>query len=187
MLRKFICFLLAVGLACVTAGEGRAAEQTGTVRVIPVWCGQPVAGGKISLRFLGKKVEGGIQVTDGLANWILEEKDLLSEDWQRWILQGSGSVEYIGILEDDTGAEFTDLQGGIYLVRQLESGEEYFSFRPFLLDVPQGDAWEIIRKPDVVSRGESPRTADRPAPIVGAMGIGFSVAVLMVLADGRKK
>ena len=61
------------------------------------------------------------------------------------------------------------------MVRAVES--------PGSIDAGQA---EMIRQPKLIYVGEQPRTADRPAPIIGAMGIGLSAAVLMVLADRRK-
>ena len=76
---------------------------------------------------------------------------------------------------------------GLYLVRQAESAPEFMAFRPFLVSVPEGEQWDVIRQVPLTHIAEAPRTGDRHVPLLGAMGIGFSVALLMVMADQRKK
>ena len=58
---------------------------------------------------------------------------------------------------------------------------------PVLVRVPDGDDWFPRVFMPVTREGESPRTGDHPAPIIGAMGIGFSVTMLMLFLDDRKK
>lgn len=187
MLRRCVCLLWAVCLASVMGTQVKAAEQTGSVQVIPTWCGKPISGGTVSLSRVGEKVLEGYQLTDGLANWIVEEGDELSETWLNWLLQGTEESVTSGPVQDQVGAVFCGLEEGVYLVRQLEAAPDYAAFEPFLLSVPEGNAWDIIREPKIQYVGESPKTGDHPAPIIGAMGLGFSVAVLMVLADQHKK
>ncbi|MGM9590916.1 MAG: hypothetical protein ACI3V0_12225 [Faecousia sp.] len=186
MLRKCIGLLLSVVVIFLVAGEGLGAEQTGSLQVIPVWCGEPVTGGTISLCRVGTVTDGGIQVTDGLANWILQEEDILSEQWLPWILQQS-QAERKTLIRKETGAVFCGLEEGVYLVRQTESGKGFSDIQPFLQWIPEGDGWDIVKQPSVIRLTQSPATGDHPAPIIGAMGIGFCVAALMVLIDGRKK
>ena len=56
-------------------------------------------------------------------------------------------------------------------------------------DIPalKGRSDPVILEPKIIHTGPPPNTADHPAPIIGAMGIGLSVAVLMVLVDEHKK
>ena len=74
-----------------------------------------------------------------------------------------------------------------YKSQQAGSAPEFMAFRPFLVSVPEGEQWDVIRQVPLTHIAEAPRTGDRHVPLLGAMGIGFSVALLMVLADQRKK
>ena len=157
------------------------------IQVIPQWCGNAVAGGTVSLHRVGKKVEQGYHLTDGLANWFVEKGELDSKGWAQWLRQSSDGEKTVHQIADETGVTFSDLEEGVYLVAQTEAAPGYTPFEPFLLAIPDGNAWDIIARPKLIALGESPRTGDHPAPIIGAMGVGLSVAVLMVLVDEHKK
>ena len=65
MLRKCVCLVLVVWffpMLQVSAAEG-------SVRIIPTWAGEPVTGGTVSIRRIGRESESGIILTDGLADW----------------------------------------------------------------------------------------------------------------------
>ena len=184
MLRKWICMLGAIILAAGASGQVKAAEQMGTVCIQPVWCGRAVAGGMVSVCPVGQKSEEGILLSDTLAQWQVQEPDLADTAWASWLAQKELGEKKIRRVEE-TGAYFEGLPAGIYLVQQEDTGE--FVFEPFFLAVPEGVNWDVYRAPELISRGESPRTGDRPAPLVGAMGIGLSVAFLMVFVDEHRK
>lgn len=184
MLRRCICLMWAVVVASVMGMEVRAGEQTGSARIVPTWCGQTVEGGIVSLRRVGRKTAEGYELTDGLANWCTKE-ELQEEEWIPWLISNT-RAERILKQAENTGAFFEGLEAGIYLVEQTESPEAFRPFEPFLVSIPE-DGWDIVRNPAMIYNGESPKTGDHPAPIIGAMGIGLSVAVLMVLVDERKR
>lgn len=187
MLKKCICLLWAVCMVTGAGGEARAEAWTGSMRIVPEWCGQAVTGGTVAVSRVGGKTEDGYFLTDGLANWQIEESELRSGDWLSWLADRETGQEAVCTVYEETGAVFTQLPEGVYLVKQLEPEWQFPAFKPFFLTIPEGENWDVYRAPKVVSHGEPPRTGDHPAPIIGAMGIGLSVAVLMVLVDGRKK
>lgn len=162
------------------------ATETGSLQILPVWGGQQIPGGTVSLSRVGEKTETGYRITDGLADWIVSEQEVFSGDWTAWLEYHARDIVTRRV-EQGSGACFGDLTEGLYLVRQQRSAPEFMAFRPFLLSVPEGERWEVIRQVPLIHDGESPMTGDRHVPLLGAMGIGFSVAVLMVLADQRKK
>ena len=183
MLKRWICILWAVIVVLTGAGKAEAAQKRGTIRIVPQWCGLPVTGGTVSLRHVGKITDEEYYLTDGLADWSVSEEELNSENWIRWIMQKDAGKRFVMRIEGEDGAVFSDLEQGVYLVEQLNSGPEYQPFTPFFLTIPEGESWDVCRAPKVASNGESPKTGDHPAPIIGAMGIGLSVACLMVLVD----
>ena len=187
MLKKCICLLWAVCMVAGAGGVAKADTRTGSVQVVPEWCGQEVIGGTVVIKRVGEKTEDGYILTDGLANWTIEETELVSDNWVQWLCQMETGREVACTVKEETGAVFTQLLEGVYLVRQLDPDWQLPSFKPFFLTIPEGENWDVYRAPKAIYHGESPKTGDHPAPIIGAMGIGLSVAVLMVLVDGRKK
>jgi len=182
---KWMAFL---GAVCMVMGfllPVRAAE-TGTVQIVPVWGGKQIVGGMVQLSRVGDRTAEGFRITDGLADWIVSEQEVFSGSWTAWLEQQTKDRVWRNV-EQGTGAVFQDLPEGLYLVRQPQAAPEFMAFRPFLLSVPDGTQWDVIRQVPLIHDGEAPLTGDRHVPLVGAMGIGFSVAVLMVLADQRKK
>ncbi len=180
MLRKWISFFMSVSIMMLTAGAAAATGDLGCMQIMPTWQGQTVTGGEVSIVWVGT-MESGIRVTDGLANWGLREEEILSEDWLPWIVENAEHQEI------SAATEFRGLQEGIYLVFQKSAADGFLKFKPFLQKIPEDGNWTVVKRPLVNPICEIPATGDHPAPIIGAMGIGFSVAVLMVLADSRKK
>ena len=177
-----------LGAVCMVMGfllPVRAAE-TGTVQIVPVWGGKQIVGGTVQLSRVGDRTAEGFRITDGLADWIVSEQEVLSGSWTLW-LENQAQDSVNRTVEQGTGAYFADLPEGLYLVRQPESAPEFMAFRPFLLSIPEGEQWDVVAQVPLIRDGENPMTGDRHVPLLGAMGIGFSVALLMVLADQRKK
>lgn len=185
MRRRIICFL---GAACIMLSLGPvagAAEPRGSVAVLPECAGIPVSGGMVELRRVGSAVAEGFQLTEGLANWTVKEEEGASRSLLTWLAENArgGTVQKA----EGACARFSGLEAGVYLLTQAEAPEGYQGFSPVLVQLPQGDSWEITISPALFREGENPRTGDHPAPIIGAMGIGLSAAVLMVLVEERRK
>ena len=187
MIRKCSCIVCVICMTMAMGVKVKAAQQTGSLQVIPTWCGQPVAGGTVSVSWVGMKTEEGILLTDGLANWYMEETMIPSEDWISWLAQHTEEEKQLAVVQTGSGALFENLEEGIYLVEQTENAENHMPFAPVLQTIPENGQWDICVRPKLITSGEAPQTSDRPAPIIGAMGIGLSAAILMVLADSRKK
>lgn len=186
MLRKFICFLGAACMALVMGVPAKAADPGGTIRVTPVWGGRTVAGGTVRICRVGTPVTGGYRITDGLANWTFTTREVNSGEFLSWI-QEKAQGGRTAAVEGKDGALFTRLEAGLYLVTQTEAAEGYLALTPFLLELPEEGILEVTAQPSLIADTEPPLTGDRHIPILGAMGIGLSAAVLMVLADERKK
>lgn len=186
MLRKCVCWMGAACVVLVMALPVRA-EQVGSIQVVPTWGGEQVIGGEVSICCVGQKTEEGVLFTDGLANWTVSGEDMLSVSWLTWLSERTRGMEICQPVVEGRGAEFTGLAEGIYLVQQHQPAEGFAGFQPFLRSIPENGNWNISIEPHLVSIVESPQTGDHPAPIIGAMGLGLSAAILMVLVDDRKK
>ena len=185
MLRRIVCLLGAACMVLWVAVPAHAAENRGVITVIPQWNNSPLTGGTVALYRVGSVVAEGFQLTDGLANWTVQEEERTSSILLNWLEGNVKKGLMIPVGED--GACFSGLREGVYLIRQTEAPEGYQKFSPLLVQLPDSDSWEIIVRPQVIRDTEIPETGDHPAPIIGAMGIGLSAAVLMVLVDERKK
>lgn len=186
MRRKWIAFLGAVCMIMVMVLPVQAAESKGSIRIIPVWSGRKIPGGEISLSRVGDKTPEGYRITDGLADWIVSEEEIFSGEWTQWLKEQSNAA-IIRSAEQGSGAFFDGLAEGLYLVQQKKAAPEFLAFRPFLLSVPEGNQWRVVQEVQMIHDEESPQTGDRHVPLIGAMGLGFSAAMLMVLLDQRKK
>ena len=184
MLRKWICLAWAVGLILGSGVEAKAGS--GSIRIEPMWCGAPVCGVTVGVCKVGAKTEAGVVLTDGLADWQVQEDELTDGNWVNWLAQKEIPDER-HCLAGNGGALFQNLQEGIYLVRQTDDPINGRLFEPFFLGIPDGENWDVYRAPKMISRGEPPKTGDRPTPLIGAMGIGISVAFLMVFVDEHRR
>ena len=177
-----------MGATCIMLGMILPVQATevGSVQIMPIWGGKQVIGGEVILSRAGDRTETGFRITDGLADWTVSEEEIFSGGWTNWLInQEKKECYHRTVLE--SGAFFDGLPEGLYLVQQPEAAPDFMAFRPFLLSIPEGEQWDVIRQVPLIHNGEAPLTGDRHVPLLGAMGIGFSVAVLMVLTDHRKK
>ena len=177
-----------MGAVCVILGMilPVQAAETGSVQIVPIWGGKQIVGGEVILSRAGDRVQNGFRITDGLADWTVSGEELFSGAWTNWLAWQDQKGEHRRTVQE-SGAFFDGLPEGLYLVQQAESAPEFMAFRPFLVSVPVGEQWDVIRQVPLTHIAEAPRTGDRHVPLLGAMGIGFSVALLMVMADQRKK
>ena len=187
MLKKWVCLMGAVCMVMVMTLPARATEEKGSIRIIPVWGGKQIEGGEVSVSRVGDRTEEGFRVTDGLANWTVSEQEIFSGHWMQWLLEKAEGKVLSCPVNQKGEAEFEELTEGLYLVQQPRPAAGFMAFSPFLLSIPEGENWDVAAEVKVVRDGESPRTGDRHVPIIGAMGLGLSVAVLMVLVDQHKK
>ena len=134
MLRKWICLVWAVGLMLGSGVEAKAGS--GSIRIEPMWCGAPVWGVTVGVCKVGAKTEAGVVLTDGLADWKVQEKELKEGDWVSWLAQKELPDEKY-CLAGSGGALFVDLQAGIYLVRQTDVSAGGLAFEPFFLRIPE--------------------------------------------------
>lgn len=187
MLKKWVCLIGAACMVMVMSLPVKAADREGSIRVIPVWGGKQIAGGEVSVSRIGDRTEDGFRVTDGLANWTVSEQEIFSGSCMGWLLEQADGKAVLSSVNQEGEAVFEGLGEGLYLVQQKKAASGFLAFSPFLLSIPEGGSWDVVREVKAVHAGESPRTGDRHIPLIGAMGLGLSVAVLMVLVDQHKK
>ncbi len=187
MFRRILCILSAAGMLLVVGHPAVAAEQRGTVSVYAQWGGQTVSGGSMTIYRMGEAVAGGYALTDGLATWTLWDRELETGEFRNWILELPRTGGVTQKLEGKEGAVFRNLEDGLYLLVQEKPAAGFLTAEPVMLRIPDGEQWSIQVAVPLMRDGESPKTGDHPAPIIGAMGLGFSITMLMLFLDERKK
>ena len=185
MFRKIICTFWA--LAAVVMLRLPAAAEEGSIRILPDCAGCSVTGGLVTLYRVGEPEAGGYRVSDGLADWTVWQREVQTEEVMQWLLKQERSGGVTEAAADEQGVVFSELSAGLYLAVQTEPAAGYFPFSPFLVTIPEKNKWEIVKYPPVVRDAEIPDTSDRPAPIIGAMALGFIITVLMLMVDKGKK
>ena len=186
MVRDFCCILFALLVLAWMLLPASAAEQTGEIRVSPMWGDLPVSGGKAALYHVGKPVSGGFQLTGSLSNNTLTDVDAFSGKFLQWILRclPKNCVESVVTRE---GAVFTGLEEGLYVVKQTEPAAGYMAFRPFLVSVPMGEQWTITASPKVITDGQTPETGDDVSVVFGFAGMLLSALGLAAMERKRRR
>lgn len=189
MYRRLLCMLLAVGFMFFLAIPAKAAGQ-GEITVTPHHGQTLVWGGEVALYRVGTAVEEGFRLTGSLANWVVKEKDVLSQSFLHWLLDRLYVGGIVSVVKKNVGAQFGGLQEGLYLVMQKEPAAGYLPFSPFLLTLPTKDnVWQIHASPKISpgETGDNPQTADHFNPIFAAMIVAGSLLGLILLGEKRKK
>lgn len=186
MFRRIICTFWALAVAGSLRVPVQAA-QTGSIRILSKCGNEILSDGSVLLYQVGIPQEGGYRVTDGLADWTVWREDVYSEEVRQWILKQELTKQIPADAISGDGILFSDLMPGLYLAVQERPAEGYFSFSPQLIEVPQGDLWEIEKSLSVIRDAPIPQTSDRPAPIIGAMGLGFVITLVILMVDKGKE
>jgi len=187
MFRKIVCMLFLAGILLVFAFPVRAEDNHGTIRVVPDWAGSRVVDGQVGLYRIGELTSEGCRITDGLADWIIDRQEILTDGFLQWALVQSWDGGKGSQLADEQGAFFDDLEDGLYLVVQTVPACGFSAFQPFFVTLPVQTHMDVTVNPQITALTEIPRTGDYPAPIFMAMLLSFAVVVLMILTENRKK
>lgn len=171
MRRKLGSLLLSVLLLTVLKGTAVAAEVSGSIRVT---LRQKDA--EVALCYAGSPTEGGYRLTEAFGSGFIREEDVDSPLLAQWLAETAEDGEH-RLLDADGCADFSNLEAGVYLLRQTEpTGEVLFS--PFLIELPYEGQWHIQANPQ---KAQSPRTGQSADPFLGAAGMVLSGTGLILL------
>ena len=187
MLRKILCILSAVSMFAYTAVSSQAGGITGSIRVVPHWIGRDAAEEKVALYRIGDVTSHGYRITDGLADWILYQQEITTDDFLQWALEQPWECVNECIIQRGEGAFFHNLTEGLYMVVQKQPSDGREIFRPFLITLSAQNGMDIVFYPGASQLTESPQTGDYPLPIFAAMLLSIGAVALMILAENRKK
>lgn len=187
MFRRILCILSAVGMTLIFSVSAQAEGVCGAVRVLPQWAGSNVCGGQVAIYRIGDLTPQGCRITDGLADWMVYQQELESEEFLQWSLEQNWKESAECVISADEGAYFPNLSSGLYLVVQKEPADGYYAFHPFLAALSLQQDMCPVFYPDAVPLTEPPGTGDYPSPIITSMILSMGVVLLMIMAENRKK
>ncbi len=187
MRKPMILILLTVLLLPGLCLPAEASEATGSIRVTLRSGEEPITGGTVTLYYVGSEIPEGYRLVDAYGGGIVRPEDTLSPHLAQWLAEMVGDGGKTRLLDADGSAMYSQVEEGLYLLVQNETGGDFFPILPFLLTMPYDGEWELQANPQtqqVIT--ESPRTGQHPAPILGAMGMVLS-GVGLALCVGRKR
>ena len=186
MFRKIVWILIAANLCLALETPAWAADNTGSICVIPYWAGSRIAGGQVALCRIGDLTPEKCHITDGLAEWVIDRQEVETDAFLQWALKQTWEEKVCNI-SDERGARFENLKEGLYLVVQTVPASGFAAFQPFIVTLTAQAERNITVNPEVTALTEIPKTGDYPAPIFMAMFLSFAVALIMILAENRRK
>lgn len=183
MQRRLWCIVLVVVLASGAAVTASAAVQTGTITV--EW-GQ--SSGSAALYKVGVPISGGYMLKQEFGGGIITRKDVSSEALAQWL---SEHAQYQGwtLPADERGrAEFSRLEQGLYLIVQDKAAAGYYSFVPFLVELPYEGQWHLLANPKMEPYPEEqPKTGQGLEPLPGIVGMVLSGIGLIACILSKKR
>ena len=150
--------------------------------------GETVTEGTVILCRVAEPLEENYRLADWFGGGVIRQEDANSPELAQWLAERAGESGEKRFLDADGCAEFDGLEGGLYLVVQTEAPENFDCSVPFLIQMPLNGSWDIQAQPKTARiLTESPRTAQRPAPLFGAMGLILSGSGLCVCLEKLRK
>ena len=150
--------------------------------------GETAVKGTVVLCRVAQPLEENYRLADRFGGGVIRQEDANAPELAQWLAERAGEMGETRFLDADGCAEFEDLDGGLYLVIQTEAPENFGYSTPFLIPMPLNGSWEIHAKPKTAQvLTESPRTAQRPTPLIGAMGLILSGSGLCVCLEKLRK
>ena len=140
----------------ITAG----ASETGCSVEVKLDAGElPVTNGAVTLYRVGIPTDGGYRLLDRYGGGVVRSEDISSGNLARWLseLADSGREQ---LLDVEGRVVFSQVEEGLYLVRQTQRMDGFWPFRVFLAEVPAGQ--QVLRYEPVVQpiTEEPPCTGD---------------------------
>lgn len=177
-MKRGIGLVLAV-LVLTLSIRASAAEVRGSVEVKLDAGELPVTNGAVTMYLVGIRCEDGYRVLDRYGGGILRQEDLDSDHLALWLaeLAGGGTCH---LLDVEGRVVFSNLEEGLYLLKQTERMDGFYPFRSFLVTVPEGGQWDLQVSPSVLPIApEPPKTGDLQtlltilAMLLSGMGLIF--------------
>lgn len=184
MLKKTLCALGILVLLFGTAPQAWATDNNGEIRVNLRDGELVVTDGSVDLYLAGLPVPEGYLLGQEFGGGIIAGEDTVSAEFAQWMAERAG----IGMRRtaDAQGVvRFTDLEPGLYLIRQVEPSQGYLPMKPMLACVSE-EIDIVDTYPRLKSAYNLPRTAEAPDLYMGALGLAFAITGVIFWEEARK-
>ena len=190
MLKRVMFALLTIGALMGTAMPAEAA-QTGSIQVVLET--KSPADISVTLYHAGDMVEGGYRLEkiygEGLVRW----GDLPSEALASWLAEHAAAEGVTMTLDADGSAFFPNLAPGLYLIKQTAplSGDE--KMKPFVVELPYEDIWQITVRPQAEPVAQEPPATGQSLlpiaalPVLAASGLGLLAMAVSAMGKNAVK
>ena len=158
MKRGIMALLVTAAVLALSITAG--ASETGCSVEVKLDAGElPVTNGAVTLYRVGIPTDGGYRLLDRYGGGVVRSEDISSGNLARWLseLADSGREQ---LLDVEGRVVFSQVEEGLYLVRQTQRMDGFWPFRVFLAEVPAGQ--QVLRYEPVVQpiTEEPPCTGD---------------------------
>lgn len=170
-MKRVILVLLLLPVLCLPAA---ASEVRGTLE-IKLDAGElPVTNGAVALYRVGIPDEEGYRVLDRYGGGIIRREDAGSGHLALYLSELAGGGREL-LLDVDGRVVFSNLEEGLYLVKQTERMDGFYPFRACLVSIPTNGQWDLSLAPTTVPiTMDSPQTGDGMRLTLGAAGMVLS-------------
>lgn len=190
MLKRAVFAMLVVGVLAGIPIEVRAA-QTGSIQVVL----EPrSSAGAVTLYRAGVAVEGGYRLSEVYGGGLVRWGDLPSEALASWLAEHAAAEGTTMPLDKDGSAFFPDLAPGLYLIKQTEPVSAEDNMKPFVVELPYEDIWQITVQPQAEPAAQEPPPTGQNSAVLAAVpvmvvsGLGLlGMAVLERRKTGVKR
>ena len=141
--------------------------------------------GAVELCRAGALTQDGFQLSQELGGGLVRFEDAASPDLALQMCRKAA----VGITQtvDSHGlARFSGMEPGLYLVRQKQASEGYYSFRPYLVAVT-GEMTLVDTYPVMEPLEGSPRTSENPRPYLAALAGAITFAGAIFWDQARRQ
>ena len=148
----------------------------------------PVTNGAFTLYRVGTPISDGYRIEEDYGGGFVRDEDALSPHLAQWMNSMEAKRGQCVLLDVDGNAVFTDLENGLYLLKQTEKTDGFYPIQPFLVSVSDEKDNEILLYLEPLPMvSEAPPTGQDPAPFIGLVGMLLSLAGLAFCTGGRKR
>ena len=176
MKRGILALLVTAAVLALSITAG--ASETGCSVEVKLDAGElPVTNGAVTLYRVGVPTDGGYRLLDRYGGGVVRSEDISSGNLARWLseLADSGREQ---LLDVEGRVVFSQVEEGLYLVRQTQRMDGFWPFRVFLAEVPAGQG-VLSYEPVVQPITEEPPCTGDLTIYLSVLGMALSGGGLM--------
>ena len=185
MFRKFIAVGMLAGVFLCLVIPVSAESDMGEICCWLSFGEEPVTDGSLEICRAGDPVPEGYRLESEFGGGIIAGEDVPSAAFARWMSEKAGAGQVVRVNRNGL-ARFRDLEPGMYLIRQKEGFQNYYSIEPYLACVSE-ELLLIDTYPELIPKSGLPRTAQFSELYTASMGVAFALTGLSCVMEARKR